>query len=97
MVLGGGCQPALLIRQSIRPYFSAVFSISPDISSGFETSHFTNQASPRSELLSSEESSSPSWEFRAQNTTREPASTKARTHPLPIPFVPPVTITTLSR
>ena len=44
MVLCGGCQPALLIRQSMRPNLLAVKSITLLMSSTLDTSARTNSA-----------------------------------------------------
>src|SRR5437868_4887243 len=60
----------------------------------FATSHETNVTSP--DLLSRSRTSAwPSSSPRAQNTIFAPAAANDRTHPSPIPLLPPVIITTL--
>src|SRR6185369_10648723 len=93
--LCGGCQPALLMRQSIRPYFSIVESIRFLISKVLETSQRTNVASPGPPSFNSSATDSPSCALRAQKTTFAPACTKVCAQPLPMPLLPPVMITTL--
>jgi len=132
----GGWVPALLMRQSRRPYFSMVWSIRFLISDSLDMSHLMKWHSPgpfemqlatnlahKSNImlvnftwtkrlcylhwsiiltflspfaLSSSTSLSPSFSPRAHKTTLEPFWTKTRTQPSPIPFEPPVTMTTLS-
>src|SRR6185369_6262522 len=69
----------------------------PLISSVFDTSHLIKTASPLALALSSEARVSPSSCLRAQKMTLAPALANVRTHPSPMPLVPPVMTTTLSR
>lgn len=96
MGLWGGCQPALFIKQSTRPCLATTASTNRSISSVRETSQRIKRASPRPSWFTSCASLTPLSSVREQKTTRDPAETKARTQPSPIPLLPPVMITTLS-
>jgi hypothetical protein len=97
IVLCGGCQPALLMRQSMRPKRSTAASTTCRMSSGLLTSARTNTASPGPFRFTSASNALPSFSLREQNTTFEaPSSTNTFTQPAPIPLLPPVTMVTLS-
>ena len=96
MGLWGGCQPALFIKQSIRPCLATTASTNRSISSVRETSQRIKCASAQTELVDFLCELNTVLLVREQKTTRDPAETKARTQPSPIPLLPPVIITTLS-
>ena len=72
------------------------FTVSRSTSATFETSARMKTASPGPLAPTSAARAWPARSSRAQKTTFEPAPAKTRTHPSPMPFVPPVTTTTLS-
>jgi hypothetical protein len=67
-------------------------------SSSFRTSQYMNEASPGccAIVLSIAATAAPWASSLQQTTTLAPAFTNSCAHPLPMPLLPPVTITTLS-
>ena len=94
MGLWGGCQPALLIRQSMRPNLLAVKSINllDVVDLGHVGAH-EQRLSPGPLRFTSASKALPSASLREQNTTFDPpSSTNTFTQPAPMPLLPPVTI-----
>ena len=94
MSRNGGCQPALLIRQSRRPNRANVASMICLISSGWRTSAVKKTHCPGPSAVSSLARASPASAPRAQMATLPPSRQNTRAQPSPIRLLPPVISTT---